>query len=296
MLPVAEAGGVKVYCPEGGWLSFFNSPYPAHRSMTAIDLYPILEYGEVAPSPIEGRLIAVRRVRAPKGRLFRDAGYDVLTLYESAENPRVVVKMLHIEPIIEVGETIDIGEELGHLLRSGYFDFWTSPHIHIEVRRQTDPIRARGGYQFRRLIEVEAGDPPEELRGRVIEAKPEYILLRLRGHPKMGLAARVGGRPVILDGGIPHYGWLGLHSSVEIINGLVELCGMEIGRVERSFGNCALTRFEGSGFMVDGQTVGLSLYISTGEASLKLVPRRPGTLDVGVGEELRIEFSRERDR
>ena len=77
---------------------------------------------------------------------------------------------------------------------------------------------------------------------------------------------------------------------------MVELCGMEIGRVERSFGNCALTRFEGAGFMVEGQTIGLSLYISTGEASLKLVPMRPGTLDVGVGEELRIEFSRERDR
>jgi len=293
MLPVAEARGVVIHCPKGGWLSFFNSPYPAHMSMTALDLYPGLEYGEIASSPIEGRLIAVRKVKAPRGRLFRDAGYDVLSLYESAENPRVVVKMLHLEPLIEVGEAISVGEELGHLLRSGYFDFWTSPHIHIEVRRPTDPIRARGGYRFRKLMEVEVGDPPEELRGRVVEAKPEYILLRLRQHSRGGLAARVDGRPVILDGGVPHYRWFGLHTYTEITEGLVKLCETPIGRVERSFGDCALARFRGPRFIVDGQPVGLSLYLSTGEASLKLVPERPGTLKPRVGEELQVEFSEE---
>ncbi|HDI53174.1 MAG TPA: hypothetical protein ENF89_03370 [Candidatus Bathyarchaeota archaeon] len=291
MKPVAEARGVEVYCPIDGWISFFNSPYPAHKSMTGVDIYPGLEYGEAAPSPIEGRLIAVRRVKAPRGRLFRDAGYDVLTLYESVENPRVVVKMLHLEPIIDVGERIGVGDELGLLLRSGYFDFWTSPHIHIEVREPSDPIRARGGHPFKRLLRPEIGDPPEELRGRVIEARPEYILLELEGR-RGGLAARVDGVPILLDGGIPHYGFLGLHASTSIEGEVVRLCGKPLGRVERIFGDCALARFEGLGFRVGGHPVGLSLYLSVGsKASVKLIPERPGAIYEEAGEELEIEFS-----
>ncbi len=289
MLPVAEARGVGVHCPQGGWLSFFNSPYPAHRSMTAIDIYPGLEYGEIAPSPIEGRLIAVRRLRAPKGRLFRDAGYDVLTLYESAENPKVVVKMLHLEPIIDVGEGIDIGEELGRLLRSGYFDFWTSPHIHLEVRDPSDPLRARGGHRFRRLLNPEIEDAARELRGRVIEVRPEYLLLRLEDH-QGGLTAEIDGMPILLDGGVPHYSFIGLHASRKVGKGVVRLCGEPIGRVEKSFGECALARFEEVTFQVKGRRVGLSLYLSTGEASLKLIPESPEALELKVGEEIKIEL------
>ena len=287
MTPIAEACGVRVYCPRGGWFSFFNSPYPAHRSMTGVDVYPALEFGDRAPSPIGGRLTAFRRVRAPRGRLFKDVGYDVITLLESLENPGMVVKMLHVEPTIRPGEVVEVGEELGILLRSGYFDFWTSPHIHLEVREPSDPLRARGGRRFRRLLQPRMGDPPEELRGWVTLLKLEYALLTLEGSSG-GLTGRVGDAAVLLDGGVPHYGWLGLHLPRSMTGGLVELCGQPIAMVEERYGECALARCTGPRFEVEGQRVGLSLYLSTEEASLKLVPPKPGALRLEEGEEITI--------
>jgi hypothetical protein len=287
MAPVAEAHGVRVYSPRDGWFSFFNSPYPAHRSMTGIDIYPGSEFGGLAPSPIEGRLIAIRRVKAPGGGLFEDAGYDVLTLYESPEDPGVVVKMLHLEPAIKLGEVVAVGEMLGRLLRSGYFDFWTSPHLHLEVRRASDPIRARGGYRLKRTHQPEIGEPQGELRGTVSSVRPEYALINLQG----GAAARVGDTPILLDGGIPHYRWLGLHSSTPLTGGVVELCGRPIAVIEESYGDCAIARCEGPRFEVKGQRVGLSLYLPTeGKAPIKLIPARPGALKLVRGEEVSIEI------
>jgi hypothetical protein len=291
MMPVAEACGVTIHCPKEGWFSFFNSPYPAHRLLTGIDIYPGLRFGEIAPSPVGGRLIAVREIRTPRGRFFEDVGYDIVVLMESVENPGKVVKLLHVEPTLRIGDTVEVGEELGRLIRSGYFHFWTDPHIHIEVREPSDPLRVRGGHRLRRLIKPRIRDPPEKLEGRITLIKPEYALLTLDGLDG-GLTARVGDVPVLLDGGIPHYKWLGFHTDRLLMNGSVELCGQPIAVVEENYEGCALARCGGLRFEVKGRSVGLSLYLSMGlEASVKLVPPRPGALEVEEGEEVSIEIA-----
>ncbi|MFQ6054099.1 MAG: hypothetical protein ACE5OO_07740, partial [Candidatus Bathyarchaeia archaeon] len=206
MVPVASSEGVTIHCPEEGKFSFFNSPFPAHYMSTGIDIYPRRRVGKVAPSPVEGRVVKIRRVKAPRGRGFRGAGFDFVILLKSRENPERVIKILHLIPAVRCGEAVEPGQGLGRLLRSGYFNFWTEPHIHLEVRSPLDPLRARGGFALRRLLEVDEADPVEELRGRVKESRREYSLIALGRRFRQGLPARVGGVTGLLDGGIPHYG------------------------------------------------------------------------------------------
>ncbi|MCK4438647.1 hypothetical protein KAV47_06205, partial [Candidatus Bathyarchaeota archaeon] len=202
MAPVVSSKGVTISCPVDGMFSFYNSPYPAHSQSTGVDVYPDTGFGGIAPSPVSGEVTLIRRVRGPRGRGYEASEYDVVTLLRSLENPGKVVKLLHVDPTLSVGDEVRAGEELGRLLRSGYYGFATSPHVHVEVREPTDPLRARGGHRMERLMEVGRVKPLEELRGIVALCSPEFSILRL-DTPACGLPADVGGVSGVLDGGIP---------------------------------------------------------------------------------------------
>lgn len=261
MIPVASSQGVTVHCPVEGKFSFFNSPYPAHRLSTSIDVYPERGFGELTPSPIEGKVTLIRKVRCPRGRNFNDHGYDVVTLLRSLEAPDKVIKVLHVEPTVECGEELELGQELGTLIRSGYYGYATHPHVHVEIREPSDPLRARGGHPMRRLTSVTPQKPLKELRGTVTMSLPEYTLVRLEGVRGWGLPGLVGGVPGILDGGIPYYGWLGAHTEEPPRGTEVRLCGRTIAEIsETRDGTCVAdcTDFK---FAIDGTSVGLSLYL-----------------------------------
>jgi hypothetical protein len=283
MMPVAESQGVEVHCPEGGMYSFFNSPYPMHRAQTGVDVYPGGWFGEAAPSPVEGEVLGVRRVRAPPGRGFEDAGYDVVTLVRPASNPSVVLKLLHVDTHCEVGARVRVGEELGALLRSGYYGWNTSPHVHVEVRSPGDPLRARGGFELRRVQPVRA-EPLTGIAGSVAVSRPEFILIRLDG-PSLGLVGEVDGAPGLLDGGIPYYGWMGVHMDEPRV-GEIRLLGMKVGeasviRTGSCTGSCG-----GFGVTLGGvPLLGLSLYLTPRAGPIvKAIPRKMGGLNLDVGD------------
>ena len=221
--------GVRVHCPREGRFSLFNSPYPGHRQKSGIDVYPSLEFGGAAPSPVEGDVVMVRRVNAPRGRGFADAGYDVVTLLRPVDNPGVVVKILHVDTYTSAGDHVDLGEELGSLIRSGYYGWGTSPHIHMEVREPQDPLRARGGHPIHVLKGFADAEPVEEIVGEVAWTQPEYALVRL-GTRGAGLTGELAGEPGVVDGGIPYYGWLGFHTEQPTV-GAVRLLGQPIADV-----------------------------------------------------------------
>lgn len=293
MSPVASSEGVKIYCPGSGRISFFNSPYPAHHNCTALDLYPGDDFGEAAPSPVMGRVIRIRRVMCPKGRHFEGSSFDYVILFESLENPNRLIKILHVEPRVEVGEALEPGQELGVLLRSGYFDFWTDPHIHIEIRDPSDPLRARGGFKIKRLTEIDETEPLGELKGTVVEVKPEYSLISLYNAVGQGILADVGGHIGLLDAGIPHYGWFGVHTDDDPqMGGDIKLCGKTIGTIEGSLGNMCLARCADFNFQLGGIRVGLSMYLNlSSKPTLKIIPPRPGTLGVEMFEEVSLDAS-----
>ena len=291
MIPVARAGGVTINCPADGKYAFYNSPYPAHHLSTAIDIYPDVEFDEVAPSPVDGVVELVRRVRSPGGRVFEDPGYDVVTLLRSLEDPRRFIKLLHVEPINERGGKVMAGQELGRLLRSGYFGFGTSPHIHLEIRDPTDPLRARGGHPVERLMEVVDAEPAEELRGVVTRSIPEFSIIKLDGISSNGLPADVSGVPGLLDGGIPYYGWLGAHINGEApTDNVVALLKKPVAIIKNVQTKVCLADCLEFSVKVDGTAIqGMSLHLSPRrEVEVKLMPLRLGGLRLEEGAEVSL--------
>lgn len=289
-MPIAFSEEVSVYCPADGKFSFFNSPYPVHHMHAGIDVYPRCNFGGIAPSSVSGRVVETRRVRCPKGKHFKDCGFDYVILLRSLENPKRLIKILHVEPTVQRGDVVEPGDELGRLLRSGYFDFWTDPHLHIEVRKPSDPLRVRGGFKFKSGIEIDNTVPVNKLRGKIVETKPEYSLVVLEDELKHGVPVDVGGCVGLLDGGMPHYGYVGAHvKGRPSVGGVMRLCGKLIARIEAVHHNTCLAKCLGFRFRARGIYIGLSLYLFPAlEPVVKLVPPEPGKLVLERSEEISI--------
>lgn len=291
MTHVATSKGVTIGCPEDGKYAFYNSPYTAHRLSNGIDVYPDGEFGGMAPSPVTGEIALVRRVRCPRGRRFKDQGYDVVTVLRSSENPKIAIKLLHIDPIVVPGETVELGQEIGTMLRSGYFGAGTSPHVHVEVRELSDPLRVRGGYAMKRIHDIGDATILEELNGTVMKCVPEFSIIKLEGVAACGLPADIGGASGILDGGIPYYGWLGAHFYGDPPAGeIIDLIGRPIADIRTLNENTCLADCRDFGVKVDGTKIlGLSLRISPRRGTeVKLIPYKLGELDLSEGDNVKI--------
>lgn len=274
MIKVASSEGVSIYCPEKGRFSFFNSPYPAHRAHTAIDIYPYREFGSAAPSPVSGEVKEIRRVACPEKSSFKCSAYDYVILLKSLENPERCIKILHLEPLVKVGDTVNVGDNLGTLLRSGFFDYWTDPHIHVEIRDPLDPIRARGGFKIEReIFSSPDADEIGELRGVIVKSKPEYALMLLDIELKHGIPVRVGEEIGFIDGGIPHYGFFGVHifSTETPSSNLVKFCNVDIGVIEHIYSDACVARCINKVFRVKGSPVKLSFYLYLSKPLVKII-------------------------
>jgi hypothetical protein len=292
MKPVAYSEGVTVYCPKDGKFSFFNSPYPAHTACSAVDIYSGRAFGGAAPSPVHGKVVRIRKVNCPE-KSFECSSFDYVTLLQSNENGERQIKILHVEPTVEVGDVVEPGDQLGFLLRSGFFDFWTEPHMHIEVRNPSDPIRARGGLKFERLMVIEDFEAElEELSGVIVESKREYSLLALNGTFNHGIPVRVGEEMGLLDGGIPHYRWFGVHMSAPpSLNSAVKFCGTKIGTVKALYSNMCAAQFYNLTFKINGNPVNLGFYLHLSKPLVKIIPNSIGELKLEKFEEVAITIS-----
>ena len=213
--------------------TLYNSPYPAHEEGHAVDLYPATG----APSPVAGEIIETRTVAAPSRPYAVD--HDHLIVVDTGEH---LVRILHVEPGVEPGERVAVGDELGELVRSGYFAPWVDNHLHVGFRPpDLDPVRASGSLRFELDIEVEP--LTWDGSGRVVETGDTYALLDSPSHPApgdrfAGIAARFGVEETnlaVLDGGLPHYGGGGLlNTTVEESDtaGPVILAGAEVGHAQ----------------------------------------------------------------
>ncbi|WP_227375307.1 hypothetical protein [Haladaptatus halobius] len=288
--------------------SLYNSPYVAHDEGCAIDLYPgsagrppgsragsEATRETSAPSPVAGEVVAVRSVTAPPKPYA--VARDHLIVVDTGE---YLVRMLHVEPNVEPGDRIEVGDSLGELVRSGFFAPWVSNHIHLGFReRDANPMRASGSLPIEVPVDIEplAWDgsgrvvataetfvvldspihpaPGERFAGIAGVMGDELVVLDSPIHPApgerfAGIAGVMGDELVVLDGGLPHYeggGALSAGSSRSPDGDCVSLVDSSIG-------------------VVDGRTVtwddvtvranerpitGLSLFVSREQFGAKLV-------------------------
>ena len=138
---VAFTGKYCLKVPYSSWYSFFNSPYPGHKYASALDIY--FNHSEALLPVDEGRILEVEKFPCPRYRA--DASdYDYLILIQLDSS--TVLKILHVEPSVGCGERVYLGDPLGRMIVSGFFSDWSDLHMHVEVRRASDPYRALGAY------------------------------------------------------------------------------------------------------------------------------------------------------
>ncbi len=290
MIPVAASGGVTIRCPEDGRYSFYNSPYPAHRNMTGIDLYPNASSGGIALSPVDGEIAQVRRVRAPNGHGFDAPTHDTITIIK-AQTPNTAVKILHVDTEAEAGETVHVGQALGPLIRSGYFGYQTPLHAHVEVRPSGDPLRVRGGYPMESLMDLNDLTVTDDMTGVVATTRLGYAQINLRiGNP--WVVVDVGGRPGIIDGGIPLYGWFGTHVDASMAGATIKLLGKKIGAVTNTRSRACVAHCSEFKARIGTTPVDLFFILTPRNRTLLVTTsRKRGELDLHEGEEVSVAIS-----
>ncbi len=289
-MPVAASGGVTLHCPEDGRYAVFNSPYPAPRLMTGLDIYPNPENNSFSQSPVSGTILQVRRVKAPRGHGFEAPEQDVVTIISSGQSPGVVVKLLHVDTGVEVGKEIRIGEPLGPLIRSGYFGYHTRLHAHIEARPADDPIRVRGAHTMNSLLDLEGLETTEELTGTVLLARKGFAQIRPIGTPRV--VVDVGGSPGIIDGGIPLYGWFGTHTKNAKPGASVRLLSKEIGIVRKSGPRACIADCTKFNTRLGETSVDVFFVLTPMQQTVVAVTsKKRGELDLNAGDEVSITVS-----
>lgn len=179
-------------------VSCYNSPYDVHREGRAVDLYP---GHQRVPSPVAGTVRSSAEFGTPKRPGTTDT--DVLLVVDTGE---YLARMLHVDPIVSRGETVAVGDTLGRPFRSGYFDPWVAPHVHLEFRPLgSNSRRARGGLPIK--LDLDPIAVPWDGTGTVVELGPGYAALDRPRHPAPGEGfAGIAADGGAIDGGLPHYG------------------------------------------------------------------------------------------
>lgn len=190
----------------------FNSPYRAHDEGRAIDLYPGCDR---AVSPVSGEVVSVERVRAPPKPYAPEHDFLVLVDTGAGEGPRfetpsgpALARLLHLDPDVVVGDRVGVGDDLGRLLRAGFFAPWVDRHLHLGFRPPgVDTRRAAGSLPVTLDLELRGLD--WDGTGRVRRLGETYVELgppnELSRVPAAAWVCLETDDGTLLDGGLPHY-------------------------------------------------------------------------------------------
>jgi hypothetical protein len=214
---VGVASGIELLAPRDSYFSYFNSPYIGHKRGSSVDIYPShKEWGGPAFSPIDGKIVRVKEIAMGDRKVFPSEDRDYAIAIRPEDDSSYVVRVLHCNPCVSVGQSVTKGDEIGGVLRSRFFCFWTGPHYHVEVMPETGFHRSSKSspiaVDFPDASSVERGSP-KEIECEVVESSADVLIGvskrasrakagDLHGHLAcLGAASNVG----ILDAGVPHY-------------------------------------------------------------------------------------------
>ncbi len=174
MKKIASHGEIDIFAPERSRFSFLKSPYAAHRTHSAVDIY-YADFGGEALSPVDGEVIDIQNFDTPTPFKGRDFTEYVLAIRQNKH----VVKILHVKPDVSQGDAISKGDRIGTFIHNGYYTFWNDPAMHVEVRKQGDYLRASNNLEL--MPNIEWNELPSsktiELECSVEETNERYTLL-----------------------------------------------------------------------------------------------------------------------
>ncbi|MBD3404591.1 MAG: hypothetical protein GF411_00470 [Candidatus Lokiarchaeota archaeon] len=206
--------GIDLFAPEDSYFSYFNSPYIGHRRFSAIDIYSAHNrWEESFVSPVSGKVTKIRKLTMGRKREFPTSDHDY-AIGIQPDGHEDIVRILHCKPNIDIGEYVEQGEHLGFAIRSRYFNFWTGPHIHVEVQKRLDFIRSSQSYPLE-IPSVQLDRIRGELRWpitcEVVEVSKDNIKLVsyqgdiCTGSGLIGHCVESENAFGIIDIGFPHY-------------------------------------------------------------------------------------------
>lgn len=137
MNKIASHETIEIYAPDEARFSFLKSPYAAHKSNSAVDIY-YGSFGGKAVSPVDGKIIDIRSYDTPTPFKNIDSKEYLIAI----EQGKRIIKILHIKPDVSISEKISRGDRIGTFIKNGYFIFWNDPVMHVEVRNSHDYLRA----------------------------------------------------------------------------------------------------------------------------------------------------------
>ena len=285
---IIQTEDANVAIEEGSHFTIGTSPYYAHQHGLAIDIYQHLQLDNYcAISPINGEIVKIKELIAPKPKFLNGIAKDYLTLVRNPKNDRIIYKILHVKPMVKVGDKIKQGDFLGETIRNGYFAYWSSPHLHLEIRSENNAIRATGGRAFNLLLND--SDVPFEYNAEesipleIVSHSPEFLLVRL---PKeyymdfqnfMGVKGNVNNNfNCMLDGGIPHYKQgiiISNHINKLLARLPVFLGDIKLGVLDSISGQFGIFKFESFHLYFNSIEIrGISLFLSKKLPLLKIIP------------------------
>ncbi|MCK4781225.1 MAG: hypothetical protein KAT57_13580, partial [Candidatus Lokiarchaeota archaeon] len=277
---IVKMDDIRVSIPKTSHFSVGTSPYYAHQHGLAIDLYQNLSLKNYeALSPVSGKILKIKSLAAPKPKFPDGIDRDYLILISNPNNSEILWKLMHVKPDVKVGEQIEVGDPLGTTIKNGYFAYWSSPHLHLEIRPIDDAIRARGGKNFELVIEkkdISEKDfeeiNPTHIPIKIHSVYPEMILacfpeyFYYKHYPIYGVKIRADNLNCILDGGIPHYkiGTVLFQKKFNFkIFPSISLGSNKIGTLHEINGQFGLFKFNYIKFLLNNKEIrGISLYLA----------------------------------
>lgn len=247
MVVIGSAHGVELRSPDDAYFSYFNSPYIGHSLGSAIDIYPRHDgWSCQIESPIDGCISKIKKMGMGLEKQFPTSDHDFGVAIKPEGSGSDIVRILHVEPKVTIGEKISVGDHIGTALRSRYFNYWTGPHYHVEVMDENSFNRSSQSYPLEipfEYVPTKRDSICEETNFEVRSVSKDSII----GYPTdlnhlsigrfHGISAfnENGSRIGILDGGISHYKHGGVIGSQEIVAGAtIELEGIKIGSIAES--------------------------------------------------------------
>ncbi|MFX1455635.1 MAG: hypothetical protein ACFFDB_09705 [Promethearchaeota archaeon] len=288
---IVKTDEIQISIPHSSHFTIGTSPYYAHQHALGIDIYHslFLDNYEVL-SPVSGEILKVKTLMAPKPKFKDGIDKDYIILVRNPLDPNITYKILHVRPDnIQVGKKVEIGDLLGTTIRNGYFAYWSSPHLHLEIRPTEDAIRASGGISFSLAFNNKKDELRQESRSlkensiKIHSVFPEFFLGKFQNElytlidPFYGVKATHNTINCILDGGIPHYKNGTIISNINLTRDQetpIYLFNQKIGRLKESRGNFGFFKFDTSlKFHLNEEEIrGISLYLANFKPLVKIIP------------------------